>query len=124
MPPRSMGNGLICCAGSGTAAHVRHAVNRLDPTLVHFRRPVKPHRSRQILPVYGNMGSASALFVLKHILGRLSSGVGAGERVCAMAFGPGLTVEFVLMIKVGVTGSNGGSMILCAAVPIPVCVIL
>ncbi len=47
--------------------------------------------SRTILREYGNMSSATVLFVLKAILEGESAP--EDERVCAMAFGPGLTVE-------------------------------
>ena len=51
--------------------------------------------SRETLRNYGNMSSATILFVLKAILD--DPATDAGERVCAMAFGPGLTVESGLM---------------------------
>ena len=59
--------------------------------------------SRDILRRYGNMSSATILFVLKKILegepdGR--RGATSHERVCAMAFGPGLTVETALLTRV------------------------
>ena len=54
--------------------------------------------SRETLRDYGNMSSATVLFVLKHILDQPSSGT--QERICAMAFGPGLTVETALMTKI------------------------
>lgn len=54
--------------------------------------------ARETLRDYGNMSSATVLFVLKHILDQPSSG--AEERICGMAFGPGLTVETTLMTKV------------------------
>lgn len=50
--------------------------------------------SRKILRQYGNMSSATVLFVLQEIMqqdGPLQ------EDVCAMAFGPGLTVEMGLL---------------------------
>jgi predicted naringenin-chalcone synthase len=60
--------------------------------------------SREILRDYGNMSSATILFVLKNILdsattgnANASDGDSDGERVCAMAFGPGLTVETGLL---------------------------
>ncbi|SDZ00996.1 type III polyketide synthase [Herbiconiux ginsengi] len=52
--------------------------------------------SREILRDYGNMSSATILFVLKAILESATPPSG-GDRVCAMAFGPGLTVETGLM---------------------------
>jgi alpha-pyrone synthase len=51
--------------------------------------------SRETLRQYGNMSSATILFVLKAILD--APDTAGGERVCAMAFGPGLTVESGLM---------------------------
>ncbi|MBS3966575.1 MAG: type III polyketide synthase [Truepera sp.] len=45
--------------------------------------------SREVLRRYGNMSSATILFVLREVVQQAQ----AGERVCAMAFGPGLTVE-------------------------------
>ena len=51
--------------------------------------------SRETLRQYGNMSSATILFVMKAILD--APATGHGERVCAMAFGPGLTVESGLM---------------------------
>lgn len=52
--------------------------------------------SREVLRAFGNMSSATVLFVLKEIATQAK----AGERVCAMAFGPGLTVESGLFSKV------------------------
>ena len=51
--------------------------------------------SREVLREYGNMSSATVLFVLRRILHKASTDTDA--RVCAMAFGPGLTVETALM---------------------------
>lgn len=47
--------------------------------------------ARETLRQFGNMSSATVLFVLKAILDAPT--VADGERVCALAFGPGLTVE-------------------------------
>ncbi len=52
--------------------------------------------SREVLRLYGNMSSVTILFILADLLREMS----AGERVCAMAFGPGLTVESGLMTRV------------------------
>ncbi|NIO16585.1 MAG: type III polyketide synthase [Deltaproteobacteria bacterium] len=55
---------------------------------------LSPHQvraSREVLRRYGNMSSATILFVLKEILEHSSDH--HRETVCAMAFGPGLTVE-------------------------------
>jgi predicted naringenin-chalcone synthase len=58
-------------------------------------RPEQVRESREVLRKYGNMSSVSILFVLAEILERRAE-VGE-EKVCAVAFGPGLTVEMALL---------------------------
>ncbi|MDF9276360.1 type III polyketide synthase [Arthrobacter sp. EH-1B-1] len=53
--------------------------------------------ARETLRDYGNMSSATVMFVLKHILDQ--PGSDSDERICSMAFGPGLTVETALLTK-------------------------
>lgn len=48
--------------------------------------------SREVLERFGNMSSATVMFVLE----RLMQSARSGERGCAMAFGPGLTAETML----------------------------
>jgi alpha-pyrone synthase len=48
--------------------------------------------SRSILSQYGNMSSATVMFVLQQIMQRAQS----GQQGCAMSFGPGLTAETML----------------------------
>jgi alpha-pyrone synthase len=48
--------------------------------------------SRDILARYGNMSSATVMFVLQQIMQRAQS----GQLGCAMSFGPGLTAETML----------------------------
>ena len=55
--------------------------------------------SRSVLRDYGNMSSATVLFVLKEIMD--DPNASAGERTCGMAFGPGLTVESALFTTLG-----------------------
>ncbi|MCH7724407.1 MAG: type III polyketide synthase [Bacteroidetes bacterium] len=50
--------------------------------------------SREVLRNYGNMSSVSILFVLKEIIHNRK--LNKGEYCCAIAFGPGLTMEVVL----------------------------
>lgn len=50
--------------------------------------------SREVLRNYGNMSSASILFVLNEIL--YNQDLSKGDLCCAVAFGPGLTMELVL----------------------------
>mgnify|MGYP003298186282 FL=1 len=52
--------------------------------------------AREVLRDFGNMSSATVMFVLQQIM---DSPGEAGERGCAMAFGPGLTVESALMTR-------------------------
>ena len=54
--------------------------------------------SRKVLSEYGNMSSATVLFVLKQLLE--DENVAHGENVLSMAFGPGLTIESSLLVKV------------------------
>jgi predicted naringenin-chalcone synthase len=54
--------------------------------------PEQIQASREVLRKFGNMSSATSLFVLKEML-EDSSRKPLDECVCAMAFGPGLTVE-------------------------------
>ncbi|WP_262001166.1 type III polyketide synthase [Microbacterium sp. Mcb102] len=61
------------------------------------------HPAREVLRENGNMSSATVLFVLKRILEE--EGAAAGERVAAMAFGPGLTAESALLTVVGPSAS-------------------
>jgi predicted naringenin-chalcone synthase len=51
--------------------------------------------SRTVLKNYGNMSSCSILFVLKEILD--NNKIAKGEYCCAVAFGPGLTMEVALL---------------------------
>jgi predicted naringenin-chalcone synthase len=45
--------------------------------------------SREVLSRFGNMSSATVMFVLERMMEQAKS----GQRGCAMAFGPGLTAE-------------------------------
>lgn len=53
--------------------------------------------SRSVLSKYGNMSSATILFVLKEFLNQRPEK--SEEKTLAMAFGPGLTLESVLLTK-------------------------
>ena len=50
------------------------------------------HASREVLDRFGNMSSATVMFVLERLMREAAS----GERGCAMSFGPGLTAETML----------------------------
>lgn len=60
--------------------------------------------AREVLRQYGNMSSATVLFVLRRILEQ--EGARDGDRVAAMAFGPGLTAESALMTVIS-PGADG-----------------
>jgi len=60
--------------------------------------------SRDVLKNFGNMSSATILFVLQHIMRQPARN--REETVFAMAFGPGLTVESALMEKITSTAAQ------------------
>lgn len=68
-------------------------VDKVASSLALSSEQVLP--SRDVLKAYGNMSSATVLFVLKEMLTQPATA--AHEKVCAMAFGPGLTVEMALL---------------------------
>lgn len=49
-----------------------------------------------VLKNYGNMSSPTVLFVLKEVLGKLTD-ANHGERILSVAFGPGLTMESMIL---------------------------
>ncbi|NBB77703.1 MAG: type III polyketide synthase [Bacteroidetes bacterium] len=57
--------------------------------------------SRNVLANFGNMSSATILFVLKEILKSSVGSYKEGGKTLAMAFGPGLTLESALLDSVG-----------------------
>jgi len=80
----------------------RSILDRVQDRLV--LSDVQLHPARETLRTYGNMSSATILFVLRRILEE--EGARHGERVSAMAFGPGLTAESALMTVVGASGDG------------------
>ena len=60
--------------------------------------------ARETLRDYGNMSSATVMFVLKNILEKPATG--GNDRICSMAFGPGLTVETALLTRIGARSAN------------------
>ncbi|WP_347977220.1 type III polyketide synthase [Microbacterium sp. ProA8] len=69
--------------------------------------------SRGVLRDYGNMSSATILFILAALL--RDEAVGDGARVAGLAFGPGLTVESALMTKRRVAEAVDDDMALALA---------
>jgi alkylresorcinol/alkylpyrone synthase len=55
-------------------------------------KPDQLQHSRDVLRDYGNMSSSTVFFVLKELMAQQPEGLGL-----AIAFGPGLTMEFVLL---------------------------
>jgi predicted naringenin-chalcone synthase len=55
----------------------------------------KLNSSRTVLKRYGNLSSASILFVLKELLSE--GNIKKDELCCAVAFGPGLTMEVAIL---------------------------
>lgn len=71
----------------------RSILDKVETRLVLTEEQLVP--ARETLHDFGNMSSATVLFVLKRILE--SQAATDGDRVAAMAFGPGLTVESALL---------------------------
>lgn len=61
--------------------------------------PQQLEHSRDVLREYGNMSSATVLFVLRRILQQPD--LRTGERILGMAFGPGLTMEGMALTALG-----------------------
>lgn len=61
--------------------------------------PTALDASRDVLREYGNMSSATVMFILRRMLH--DEALTDGDRVAALAFGPGLTVESALLTRVG-----------------------
>ncbi|WP_194419955.1 type III polyketide synthase [Microbacterium abyssi] len=77
----------------------RSILDRVEEKLALTEDQLRP--AREVLRQYGNMSSATVLFVLRRILEQ--EGARDGDRVAAMAFGPGLTAEAALMTVVAPT---------------------
>ncbi len=60
-------------------------------------QPAQLRSSRTVLANYGNMSSATILFVLKELL--RTPAQSEAERTLAMSFGPGITVESALLTR-------------------------
>ena len=71
----------------------RSILDHVESTLALSESQLVP--ARETLRDFGNMSSATVLFVLDRIL--RDPGAADGDRVAAMAFGPGLTVESALL---------------------------
>ncbi|WP_035726568.1 type III polyketide synthase [Eisenibacter elegans] len=60
-------------------------------------RPTQNTAAYEVLRQYGNMSSATMLFVLQHWLQNLGQSEARGRSMLCLAFGPGLTVESARM---------------------------
>ncbi len=85
-PPATIGTWAIHPGGRSILDKIEDALG-LDPEQLVD--------SRAVLRDCGNMSSVTILFVLARILGR--TGIRKPQSVCAMAFGPGLTIETALL---------------------------
>ena len=102
-PDADLADGLATDAASEHVAHWaihpggRSILDKVESRLQLSETQLVPARST--LRDFGNMSSATVLFVLRYILDQASAA--DGDRVAAMAFGPGLTVESALMTVKG-----------------------
>src|SRR5690606_24659449 len=71
----------------------RSILERVEERLNLSEQQLRP--AREVLRQYGNMSSATVLFVLQRILEE--EGAHDGDRVVTIAFGPGLTAETALL---------------------------
>jgi predicted naringenin-chalcone synthase len=85
--PEEIDRWAVHPGGRSVLDHVQAALGLADEDLA---------ASRDVLRRYGNMSSATVLFVLAELL---RQPVTAPERVAALAFGPGLTVESALLTR-------------------------
>lgn len=98
-PEAELAEALATDGASGAVAHWaihpggRSILDKVESRLALTEAQLVP--ARETLRDFGNMSSATVLFVLRNIL--LSDAAADGDRVAAMAFGPGLTVESALM---------------------------
>jgi len=88
MAPSDIGSWAVHPGGRSVLDAVEQAL-ALEPTALEA--------SRSVLRDFGNMSSATVMFVLQ----RLMQSQASGTRGCAMAFGPGLTAETMLYTHVG-----------------------
>ena len=101
--PASIAQGLECCAEKVLSSCAKEDISlwAVHPggksVLDAVERGLALHTaaldtSREVLRDYGNMSSATVMFVLEKLL----STAKPGEQGCAMSFGPGLTAETML----------------------------
>lgn len=106
--PGSIAQGLECCAADVLGPHQKeditlwgvHPGGKSVLDAVERGLGLPPHAldaSRSVLCDFGNMSSATVMFVME----RLLRAAAPGERGCAMSFGPGLTAETMLFHMAG-----------------------
>ncbi|MCE9613427.1 MAG: type III polyketide synthase [Lentisphaerae bacterium] len=78
--------------------------------------PEQVAASREVLRRYGNMSSATVLFVLRELW--TSPAVRPGEHIFAMAFGPGLAVESALLEVRGAMAGSAAAAGTAGAMPL------
>ncbi|WP_434992480.1 type III polyketide synthase [Arthrobacter sp. Ld5] len=92
----------------------RSILDKVEAKLGLTRDQLAP--ARATLRDYGNMSSATVMFVLKHILDQPASD--GNNRICSMAFGPGLTVETALLTRIGAGPAAGTARAAADATPV------
>jgi alpha-pyrone synthase len=102
--PNAIGAGLATAGGEALGTHkpeditlwgVHPGGKSILDAVERGLAIIRSRRSRplrQILECFGNMSSATVMFVLE----RLMQIAQPGEKGCAMSFGPGLTAETML----------------------------
>jgi len=99
LTPAALGGDLEAGAAGSAVDHWaihpggRDILDRVQDRLALSDDQLAP--ARETLRDFGNMSSATILFVLENLLARPQTR--GGDRVAAMAFGPGLTVESALL---------------------------
>jgi predicted naringenin-chalcone synthase len=89
---RALHDGNLMAARDGIDLWAVHPGGRsvLDAVKMGLELPTGAlSASREVLSRYGNMSSATVMFVLERMMEQATP----GQRGCAMAFGPGLTAE-------------------------------
>ncbi|HEY6951654.1 MAG TPA: type III polyketide synthase [Bacteroidota bacterium] len=83
---RSINHWVLHPGGKAILDALQHGLNLSEDDMMP---------SRTVLKNYGNMSSASIMFVLKELLATRT--IDRNEIVCAIAFGPGLTMEVAFL---------------------------
>jgi predicted naringenin-chalcone synthase len=89
---RALHEGELMAQRDGVDLWAVHPGGRSILDAVEKGLELPPHAlaaSREVLSAFGNMSSATVMFVLQRVMQKARP----GQRGCAMSFGPGLTAE-------------------------------